>query len=108
MNRSTNDSARFCVPVFTLFLLLTSTGILGAKKNIDKIIFEEQRIEGKIRRPQLVLIQAEMRPEFEPMVMESFSAGSNIVRSVDQSIIEKSPYDGAFQFNRKEISNYKP
>jgi len=38
-----------------------------AKSDIQKIIFEEQKIEGKIRRPQLVLIKADQRPTFPPM-----------------------------------------
>ena len=34
---------------------------------IKQMVFEEQKIEGKIRRPQLVLIKADQRPEFNPM-----------------------------------------
>lgn len=78
------------------------------KKDVRRILLEEQKIEGKIRRPQLVLIKADQRPEFEPMMMQSFGKKADIVRSVTQSVIETSPYDGAFQFQDKKINNYVP
>ncbi|MBD3421188.1 MAG: hypothetical protein GF398_13815 [Chitinivibrionales bacterium] len=73
-----------------------------------RIIFEEQRIEGKIRRPQMVLIKADKRPEFGPMVIQSMGAAENLIDFVDNTIIEKSPYDGAFEFRDKQIINYTP
>lgn len=76
--------------------------------DIQKIVFEEQRIEGKIRRPQLVLIKAEQRPTFQPMVMQSFGRSTNIVDGVSQQLIEKSPYRKAFRFAGKKITNYSP
>jgi hypothetical protein len=77
-------------------------------KEVKKLIFDERRIEGKIRRPQLVLIKAEQRPEFEPMVLQSLGKTGNIVGSVEKKILEQSPYDGAFQFRDKNITNYTP
>ena len=80
----------------------------NAGKDVKKLIFDERRIEGKIRRPQLVLIKAEQRPEFDPMVLQSLGKTGNIAGAVEKSILEKSPYDGAFSFRNKRIENYIP
>ena len=77
-------------------------------KDVTKMIFEERRIEGKIRRPQLVLIKAEQRPEFDPMVLQSLGKTGDIAGAVDKSILEASPYDGAFRFRGTRIDNYVP
>jgi hypothetical protein len=77
-------------------------------KDIERIVFEEQRIEGKIRRPQLVLIRAEERPHFTPMVMQALADTSNIVDFVSESVIEASPYDDAFDFRGTAASGYAP
>lgn len=76
--------------------------------DIKKMVFEEQRIEGKIRRPQLVLIKAEQRPEFHPMILQSFGKQENMVSSINEQLIEDSPYNEPFQFNGTSISNYQP
>ncbi len=105
--------SRLVYHALTAFVLVTafqsaaqdSTESQEAKK---RIVFEEQRIEGKLRRPQLVLIQAEQRPDFPPMVMQSLAGNANIVEFVDSAVIESSPYDGAFQFEHGKIVNYVP
>jgi hypothetical protein len=73
-----------------------------------RIVFDEQQIEGKIRRPQLVLIKAEQRPAFAPMVMQSLAGNTSVVEFVNSLVVEESPYDGAFRFNGTRISNYVP
>ena len=73
-----------------------------------KMVFEEQRIEGKIRRPQLVLIKVDQRPEFKPMVLQSLGKSGNITSSVDKSILEDSPYKEPFHFDGMKINNYVP
>jgi hypothetical protein len=90
------------------FAAATATSAPPAAKSGKQIVFEEQRIEGKLRRPQLVLIKADMRPEFPPMIIQGFSKGANILDFIDESIIEDSPYKGAFQFEGKKIRNYAP
>jgi hypothetical protein len=80
----------------------------GAKSSVQKIIFEEQKIEGKIRRPQLVLIKADQRPNFSPMIMQSFGKTENIAEFVDQSVIDDAPNQGPFQFENNSIVNYIP
>jgi hypothetical protein len=80
----------------------------SAKSGIQQIIFEEQKIEGKIRRPQLVLIKADQRPGFPPMVMQSYGKTENVVDFVDQSAIENLPNQNAFQFEGVKISNLIP
>jgi hypothetical protein len=65
-------------------------------------------IEGKIRRPQLVLIKADQRPEFNPMVMQSLGKTKNIAGLVDQGILEETRYQGAFKFEGTRIVNIVP
>ena len=78
------------------------------KSAIQRIIFEEQRIEGKIRRPQLVLIKADQRPEFTPMMIQGFSRGANIIDFIDESVLDRSPVNGPFKFDDTKIRNYTP
>jgi hypothetical protein len=75
------------------------------QKNIKQIIFEEQKIEGKIRRPQMVLIKADERPNLPSMVLTNLGKNANIAEFVDPSVIEKTPNQGAFQFEENRISN---
>lgn len=81
---------------------------LAEDSGIKTLVFETQHIEGKIRRPQFVLIKAELRPNFTPMVMQSLAGGASIVEFVSESVIEGSPYDEPFEFENTEISNYVP
>ncbi len=85
-----------------------TTAFSAEQKDVTKMIFEERRIEGKIRRPQLVLIKAEQRPEFDPMVLQVLGRTGNIAGAVDKRILETSPYDGAFHFRGTRIDNYVP
>jgi hypothetical protein len=98
-------------PLF--FMIVLSGGAPFAVSNqlqsdVTKMVFEERRIEGKIRRPQLVLIKAEQRPEFDPMVLQSLGKTGDIAGAVDRNILEASPYNGAFQFRGTRIINYVP
>lgn len=101
------------VAVFTMtlcFLCGISSEVFCAEENgnVKKMIFEERRIEGKIRRPQLVLIKAEQRPEFAPMVIQSLGKTGSIAGSVDKDILDWSPYDDAFRIKKGRIENYVP
>jgi hypothetical protein len=78
------------------------------KAAVQKIIFEEQKIEGKIRRPQMVLIKADQRPGFPPMIMQSVGKNDNVASSIDPAMIECPAYKGAFQFKGTAITNYVP
>ena len=78
------------------------------KAAVQRIIFEEQKIAGKIRRPQLVLIKADQRPNFPPMIMQSLGKNDNIASFLDPSIIENSSYRNAFKFQNTTIINYVP
>ncbi len=77
-------------------------------KKVQRIVFEEFQIKGKIRRPQLVLIKAEQRPKFTPMVMKSMDSEVNVSEFARDPAIEKSPYSGAFMFDGSKITNYEP
>lgn len=101
--------------VFALIIavMILSAGLFAAstgneQSGVKKFVFDESRIEGKIRRPQLVLIKADQRPEFDPMVVQSLGRTGNIAGAVEKSILEKSPYNGAFSFRNKRIINLIP
>lgn len=101
------------VAVCIVFFLLAAGGLTAAPeeqspKNVKKLVFEERRIEGKIRRPQLVLIKAEQRPEFDPMIIQSLGKAGNITGAVNEEILDRSPYEGAFQYRNERIDNYIP
>lgn len=93
------------IVVFTALLISS----VDAGKNIQRIVFEEKQIEGKIRRPQLVLIKADQRPDFKPMVMQSLDTSLDVVEFGRSPALDKSPYNGVFLFNNNNsISNYAP
>lgn len=94
----------FTIIIFGVFV---SVRAQDEDNSVKQIIFEEKKIEGKIRRPQLVLIKADQRPEFTPMVLQSLGTGTNILQSVENDLITDSPYKGAFQFKGLIISNYQ-
>ena len=75
---------------------------------VKQLVFEEQKIEGKIRRPQLVLIRADQRPDLGPMVMQSMGKSKNLAANIDRAIIEEAPIRGAFQFAGTGIINPAP
>jgi hypothetical protein len=78
------------------------------KAGVQRMIFEAQKIEGKIRRPQLVLIKADQRPAFPAMIMQSVGKNDNVASFVDPAVIENSTYQNAFQFKGTDITNYVP
>jgi hypothetical protein len=80
----------------------------SARKKIQQLVFSEQHIEGKIRRPQVVLIKAEQRPTFTPMAIQSLGGATGIVECVPQEVIDYSPYSNAFRFEGTEVSNCSP
>jgi hypothetical protein len=91
-----------------LLIIMGAAGGNAAEERIKTFVFEEQRIEGKIRRPQLVLIKADQRPDFEPMAIRIFGKNKNIVDFVDRTVLEASPYDGPFQVEGGQIANRIP
>jgi hypothetical protein len=86
----------------------TSKSTEKGKAAVQRIIFEEQKIEGKIRRPQLVLIKADQRPNFPPILMQSVGKNENVASFVDPAVIECTTYQNAFQFQGTAIINYAP
>jgi hypothetical protein len=83
-------------------------GTAGAKSTVQQIIFSEQKIEGKIRRPQLVLIKADQRPHFSTMVMQMLNKSSNAAELVDPGALDMIPNFNAFQFEGTKIVGLKP
>jgi hypothetical protein len=87
---------------------LPASAAVNQKGAVRQIVFEEQKIEGKIRRPQLVLIKADQRPEFGSMVMQSMGKTKNIAMLVDEKLIEEAYHKDAFQFKGTKIINISP
>jgi hypothetical protein len=79
-----------------------------SESGLKRLVFEEQKIEGKIRRPQLVLIKADQRPDFNPMVMQSLGKSKNVAQLVDDRLLEGSQNQGAFKFKGTKIVNIVP
>jgi hypothetical protein len=100
-------STFICALLLTILSFPTFTLAQDTSKK-QKMVFEEQKIEGKIRRPQLVLIKAEQRPSFAPMVMQSLAGNTNIVEFVDNGAIENDPYSAPFKFTGYAITGYQP
>ncbi|NLG17758.1 MAG: hypothetical protein GX556_10545 [Fibrobacter sp.] len=84
-----------------------ATAVYGAE-DIKKIIFDEQLIEGKIRRPQLVLIKAEQRPALSPMVLKSLGKNADISSIINDDIIQDSPCKGPFRVEDGRLTNIEP
>ncbi len=108
-----------CAGAVAFLLTLPAHGVEGKKAQRDKVadkaktavkqfIFQEEKIEGKIRRPQMVLIKADQRPTFPPMIMQSMGRNDDIASFVDPSVFEKSTYKGPFEFKGTAIINYEP
>lgn len=95
------------IPQVASILLIFMFSLIYAD-DIERIIFDEVQIEGKIRRPQLVLIKAEQRPNFTPMVMQSLDSEVNVSVYSSGEVVEKSPYSEAFEFDGERITNYVP
>jgi hypothetical protein len=79
-----------------------------SESGLKRLVFEEQKIEGKIRRPQLVLIKADQRPEFNPMVMQSLGKSKNIAALVDDRLLEGAQNLGTFKFEGTKIVTIEP
>jgi hypothetical protein len=78
------------------------------KSNVKQIVFEEQKIEGKIRRPQLVLIKADQRPDFAPMIMQAAGKSKSITGLIDENLINGNANNGPFMFEGTKVQYAKP
>ena len=77
-------------------------------EDVKKLVFEDQLIEGKIRRPQLVLIKADQRPVFNSMVLQSKGKAADISATINDDIIQDFPYKGPFRIENSKITNIEP
>ena len=94
-------SRQISIFVCSLLLFLGLVTVCAASGVAKTLVLEEQRVEGKIRRPQLVLIKADQRPAFNAMAIQSFGTGENIADFVDPQVLAFDPYKNAFRFNSK-------
>ncbi len=72
----------------SLYLLLGSISLFAESKKIRELIFEEQQIEGKIKRPQVIMIAADTRPKFKPMMMNIATSEGDITASINPEVFE--------------------
>jgi hypothetical protein len=91
-----------------MFFILTAAYGASQAAQVQKLILEEQKVEGKIRRPQLVLIKADQRPSFTPMASQSFGENADVTAFVDKQVLDYMPCDGPFMLKNNAIVNYQP
>jgi hypothetical protein len=72
---------------------------------IRQLVFSEQFIKGKVRRPQLVLIKAEQRPAFTPMAMQAIGGQTNFI---SDNIEQYTPYSKPFVLEGNRVVNCVP
>jgi len=78
------------------------------KSNVKQIVFEEQKIEGKIRRPQLVLIKADQRPDFAPMIMQGVGKSKSVSALIDENLINSNTNTSPFRFVGTKVQYTAP
>jgi hypothetical protein len=72
----------------------------GAKsKTKAAFTLEEFTIEGKLKKPQMVLISADERPRFQPMAINTYTSKEDLLSTVDRRIFEYELYQNAFPVN---------
>jgi len=68
----------------------------AAPSSGKEIIFDETVIEGKVKRPQVVLIAADQRPVFQPMAINNFrDTLSTWADRVDPEVFEQNQFERA-------------
>lgn len=68
----------------------------AAPSSGKEIVFDETVIEGKVKRPQVVLIAADQRPVFQPMAINNFrDTLSTWADRVDPDIFEQNRFERA-------------
>jgi len=85
-------------------LALAACTCFGAKP----LEFEQSVIQGRLMRPQLVLITADQRPEFKPLVMKNYQSISIRSDLEHISILSPDSSSTAFEFDGKNISYPNP
>jgi hypothetical protein len=85
-----------------------TVGTAVQKSNVKQIVFEEQKIEGKIRRPQLVLIKADQRPDLAPMIMQTVGKSKSVSALIDDNLINSNTNTGPFRFVGTKVQYAAP
>jgi len=87
------------IGVLTGALLVAFSAYVWAAK---EIVFEETVIEGKVKRPQVVLIAADQRPVFQPMAINNFrDTVSTWADRVDPEVFEQNRFEAPIQLELK-------
>ena len=94
---------RYFQHIFIIILFIIILFVVVVDNYAKGFVFDEQVIEGKIRRPQMVLIQADQRPEFEPIVMKSLGKKLDAREFYYDTEINLVPYNQGFKFNNDKI-----
>jgi len=90
-----------------LSLVLFLAAPLSAQK-VRQMVFEDRAIEGKIRKPQLVLIKAEQRPVFGPIVMKAHDRELNLTEYLEGETVEVSPFKIPFRLKGMDVVKIVP
>lgn len=95
--------ARAAVVTCLMMIAASVASAAPSQGPVRKLVLDEQRIEGKIRRPQMVLIKADQRPAFDPVVATSANTEQSITRGVSDAVVEACAYRGPFSFVNKRV-----
>ncbi len=87
--------------VFTVLVIFLPAAVFCAA-DIKEVVFEETVIEGKIKKPQVVLISADQRPDFGSMAFSINRSGNRIIGPETEEVLESPLFKGPFGVgNRK-------
>ncbi len=83
--------------LFFMVALMFVSVMAGGKE----LIFKETIIEGKIKRPQVVLISANSRPVFGPMAINSYEDSTELINTISSEIFEQRQFESAIKLEFK-------
>ena len=89
------------VIIFFLWIFYTIHTPIFAQKSVKTIVLEEQTIRGKIRKPTMVIIEAERRPEFTSMDSASWMEPFSIELYTEKSKIKNDLLEEPFSISNE-------
>lgn len=104
MEEKKHIKTRILFPGVLLICLAVQSFVYAGKK---EIVFQETLIEGKIKRPQVVLITADQRPAFMPMAIQSFCDTTRILDQVSRDVFEQNNMEDAIKISIGKPSSKK-
>ena len=74
-----------------------ATGSSGSKT----LVLEAATIEGKLKKPQVALINVDKRPQFRPIALTDLDAKKDALEKIDAEVFESVIYDRPFPVTSK-------